>query len=164
MKSIFMQVVLISGLIFAATARADSTYTYTGSQMTNGYVLLTPGVDCTSDCVVPALLPPFCAASTCSITGSITFANPIPDDNTVAVYPESFSFTDGNQTISSANGGIWIGSLATDANGYITQLVEIQVWAANGDGNFMNIQNCPAWMEGASSLSICNGGPMVESS
>ena len=80
---------LVLGLcLFAASARADTIYTYTGNPFTDFF-----GVDsCTN------------SVGECSISGSFTLAAALPPNLPVTVLtPLKFSFTDGVNTINNKN-------------------------------------------------------------
>jgi hypothetical protein len=85
---------------FAALADTTTTYDYTGANFTT-----TVGAYTTSD----------------SVQGSITFSAPLADNLAdYAVFPESFSFTDGVQTITSSTPGVSDAfAFSTDASGNI---------------------------------------------
>jgi hypothetical protein len=98
-------------LLFSTGARADTVYTYTGNAMTEG------------------ANPDVCGGGPCSITGSFTLATPLGADVPFSysnITPESFSFTDGNQTIGTGSYVLYF-DLGTDASGDINAWV-IQVY------------------------------------
>jgi len=111
---------LIALLLFAVSARADTTYTYAGNPMIDG---TTPDV---------------CGGGPCTITGSFTVATPLGDNVPLSytnITPESFSFTDGNQTIATGSGVLYF-DLGTDASGDINAWV-IQVYGLYDGTSFI---------------------------
>jgi hypothetical protein len=95
--------------VFSLAAHADTVYNYVGPdfQYFDGAYTATDNV-----------------------TGSFTVANPIPPDYSGLVYTSAFSFNDGVQTISNANGHFINFNITTDANGNITYYM-IRVTAAD---------------------------------
>lgn len=97
-------VAAVLSLLAVPAAKADTTYTYTG----NTFVFYWGGFSC----------PP-----ECHITGSFTVAQPlVPNLNNAAVTPKSFSFTDGNFTITDANASAVLSGIqiSTDSTGAIS--------------------------------------------
>ena len=94
--------VLLAGT-YAGSALADSQYTYTGNPFT-----FSVGTTC------PA---------TCFISGSFTLSTAIGPDSTVySITPESWSFTDGNFTVSPSNSSLFVGNeFSTNGSGDIDQ-------------------------------------------
>jgi hypothetical protein len=116
---------LVALLLSAVGARADTTYTYTGTPMTEG---TTPDV---------------CGGGPCTITGSFTVATPLGDNvpfsYTNTITPESFSFTDGNQTIATGSSVLYF-NVGTDASGDIDAWV-IQVYGLYDGTSFILTDN-----------------------
>jgi hypothetical protein len=94
---------LVMGLcLFAASARADTIYTYTGNPFT-----VFSGLD-----VCPRV---------CNISGSFTLASPLATNLPFgAITPAAFSFTDGSVTVTegASEGGRF--EVATDSGGNIS--------------------------------------------
>jgi hypothetical protein len=94
---------LVMGLcLFAASARADTIYTYTGNPFT-----VFSGLD---------VCPPVC-----NISGSFTLASPLAANLPFeAITPTAFSFTDGSVTVTegASEGGRF--EVATDSGGNIS--------------------------------------------
>ncbi|MFZ0431996.1 MAG: hypothetical protein WAM01_12115 [Candidatus Acidiferrales bacterium] len=117
-------------LIPAVGARADSTYTYSSQP----YTTWSEFVPCP-------------ASNVCQTTGSLTFANPLPDDMSLqAVTPEAYSFTDGVTVLDNTNSNIQLSnyggiSLATNASGQIVQWIfaVAQDDAFSIEGNSFNL-------------------------
>jgi hypothetical protein len=124
-----LRVLLVCSLfaiVLATPARADTTYTYTG----NPFTLVQPGDSCVN------------GVGECRLTGSFTVSGTGVGPNLVnpvALFPTSFSFTDGVNTLTNlnfaANGSqkFIIGS--TDANGTPTSW-EIFLLDGPGTGSF----------------------------
>jgi len=115
---------LVALLLSAVGARADTTYSYTGNPMTDG----------TS--------PDVCNGGPCTITGSFTVATPLGDNVPFSysnITPESFSFTDGNQTIATGSSVLYF-DFGTDASGDIDAWV-IQVYGLNAGTSFILTDN-----------------------
>lgn len=93
-------VAILALLSFASLARADNTYTYTGTPFTDGQPNQNPGT---------------------SLTGFFTLAGPLPDGaSMLAISPESFSFTDGNFIWNPGDvNGQDLFQVSTDASGNI---------------------------------------------
>jgi hypothetical protein len=91
---------LVMGLcLLAASARADTVYTYTGNPFT-----AFSGVD---------VCPPVC-----NISGSFTLASPLATNLPFGtITPTAFSFTDGSITLT---GGVSRFEVATDSSGDIS--------------------------------------------
>jgi hypothetical protein len=92
----------ILATLFSLPAFADTTYTYTGNPMTYSG---------TGNANV-------CGGSECSITGSFTVASSLGDNFSGTVTPESYSFTDGNQNLSTGS-IVNFFTASTDASGAI---------------------------------------------
>jgi hypothetical protein len=89
------------------SANADTVYTYTGNPFAEFF-----GVDSCS-----------MGVGECSLSGSFTVASPLPDNRAFgAITPLSFSFTDGVNTITSADSlTLNILEVATNASGQIDE-------------------------------------------
>jgi len=95
--------ILSALLMFAASASADTMYSYTGNTLSVAYG------------------SPSCGLA-CDIQGSFTMASALGDNLSGAtVSPESFSFSDGATIYSSGAGDSISVSLSTNATGNITQ-------------------------------------------
>jgi len=98
-------------LLTAVGTRADTLYTYAGNPMTEGT---------NSDA---------CGGGPCTITGSFTLAAPLGNNvpfSYTSITPESFSFNDGIQTISTGSFVLYF-DVGTDATGNIDAW-DIQVY------------------------------------
>ena len=104
-------------------ARADTVYDYTGASFA-----FVSGAYTNSD----------------AVTGSVTLAAPLAANlNDVAVMPVSFSFSDGLQTLTSANtsaGSDVLYDVSTDASGEITQCTVFASSALDGN-DFIHLEN-----------------------
>jgi len=100
----------------APAPSGPATYHYTGNLLTN----FTSGDSC----------PP-----ACQITGSFTVAAPLAASlASAAPAIQSFTFTDGNTTVTQANGQVTRALVSTDANGQITLpwVFEVQTTTPGG--------------------------------
>ena len=102
---VFGVVVICSlfALAFAPSARADTTYTYTGLPFTDVF-----GVD---SCIN--------GVGECSLSGTITLASPLAPLSSPLVTPLSFSFTDGVHTLDNTNSIAEPFSFVTGSDGQI---------------------------------------------
>jgi hypothetical protein len=120
-------------------ASADTVYTYTG----NPFDRFSAGAAC----------PPLC-----SISGSFTLAEPLPDNLPffTLVSPLSFSFTDGSTTITQANQSSTAFALGTDSQGNIGAW-EVEVNSGSSPANFLELST--GNFRGDSEDSTCKGLP-----
>jgi hypothetical protein len=94
---------LIAAALCAGSALADSSqYTYTG----NAFTTFSGGYSC---------------PTTCSISGSFTYATIGPDNVVTGIIPESWSFTDGTQTFNTSNSSFLDEGFATNSAGIIDE-------------------------------------------
>ncbi len=102
----FLPALLMGVCLFAAAARADTIYTYTGNPFTS----FSGSYSCTN------------GIGQCGVTGSFTVPQPLAANlSNATITPTSFSFTDGNLTWTSTNSVFVIfDTLSTDANGNLT--------------------------------------------
>ena len=116
MKSKIVMLLSLTALLLSAVGtRADTTYTYTGNPMTEG------------------TNPDVCGGGPCTITGSFTVATALGDNvpfSYTPITPESFSFTDGIQTIATGSFVLYF-DVGTDATGDIDAW-DIQVYGLSG--------------------------------
>lgn len=112
-----------------------TTYDYTGSNFS--YFNMNGGVAS----FTPQPGSPYTTGD--SVTGTFTITGNIDSLSSKYFTPDSFSFTDGVQTISSANGGDFFGLLTTDATGDITSYV-IEVSNPTVANDWISINVVPA--------------------
>jgi MYXO-CTERM domain-containing protein len=118
---------------FAPPAFADATYTYTGSLFINN----------DGNLGNPAGYPCSAGVGECSIQGFFTLAQPLAASSTyTTLTPESFSFTDGMETLTSANtppNQVFLVNFSTDANGnIIAWALLVESYTVVGPTQFVN--------------------------
>ena len=96
--------VLLTAFCLPLPMVADTVYSYTGNNFTD----VSPGIE------------GYVYSTSDSITGSFTVSSPLGDNFSGDVTPASFSFSDGVQTIDSADSGdIFTFEVTTDGSGTI---------------------------------------------
>jgi hypothetical protein len=122
----------VAALVLPLSIKAESyTYTYTGSDFT--YFTHNTNAS-TSTPVAPY-------TATDSVTGSFTINGSVDNLSGVVFFDSGpFSFTDGVQTISSADGNDLFARISTDASGNITSFA-VEASSTSNLNDFISIQN-----------------------